>query len=71
MIDSSLWKVDPLGQPIQGNLAILLGRPIAMVRALVTLGVSGSDANDQSWADTGMNVTEDFTSVALPLRIGD
>ncbi|PHV31207.1 hypothetical protein CSQ94_23300 [Janthinobacterium sp. BJB312] len=71
VIDSSLWKVDPLGQPIQGNLAILLGRPIAMVRALVTLGVSGSDANDQSWADTGMNVTGDFTSVALPLRIGD
>lgn len=71
VIDSSLWKVDPLGQPIQGNLAILLGRPMAMVRALVTLGVSGSHASDQSWQDTGKDVTLDFTSVPLPLRIGD
>ncbi|PLY42113.1 hypothetical protein CSZ94_12090 [Janthinobacterium sp. ROICE36] len=71
VIDASLWKVDPLGQPMQGNLAILLGRPLAMVRALVTLGVDGTPACDQSYLNTGKNVTNGFTSVPLPLRIGD
>ncbi|CDG81662.1 hypothetical protein [Janthinobacterium agaricidamnosum] len=71
VIDSSLWNIDPLGQPMQGNLAILLGRPIALVRALATLGVDGTPAYNQSWLDTGKNVTGDFTSVPLPVRIGD
>lgn len=71
VIDSSLWKVDPLGQPIQGNLAILLGRPIAVVRALVALKVDGAPAYNQTWANTGQNVTNDFTAVPLTLRIGD
>ena len=71
VIDSSLWNVDPLGQPMQGNLAILLGRPIALVRALATLETGGSPASNQSWQNTGANVTDDFMHVPLPLRVGD
>ena len=71
VIDSSLWRIDPLGQPIQGNLAVLLGRPIALVRALVTLGVGGTPAYSQTWANTGKNVTYNFTNVPLTIRVGD
>jgi hypothetical protein len=71
VIDASLWRVDPLGQPMQGNLAIPLGRPLAMVRVLATLEVQGGSACDQGYMNTGANLTLGFPAVPLPLRIGD
>ncbi|NET81454.1 MAG: hypothetical protein F6J94_05655 [Moorea sp. SIO1F2] len=71
VIDASLWKVDPLGQPMQGNLAILLGRPLAVVRARITLEVDGTPATNQAWENTSKQITDGFTEVSLPLRIGD
>lgn len=71
VIDSSLWKVDPLGQPMQGNLAVLLGRPLAMVRVLATLEVEGTPACDQAYLATGKDITGGFPAVPLPLRVGD
>ena len=71
VIDSSLWKIDPLGQSVEGNLAILLGRPIALVRVLTTLELHGVPAVNQSWTATGDDSAHDFINLALPMRIGD
>jgi hypothetical protein len=71
VIDLTLWKTDPLGQPNGSNLAVLVGRPLAVVRIGVTLEVDGLPASAQNWADTGANNTRGFQTVPFPIRVGD
>jgi hypothetical protein len=51
-IDSSLWRIDPFGEQ-EGNLSVLLGRPLAVVRASVSLSLLGTPVYDQAWSETG------------------
>jgi hypothetical protein len=71
LIDVTLWSTDPLGPLHTGNLALLLGRPIAVVRASVGFQLEGDPAYQQDWASTGLCLDDGFPSVPLPLRIGD
>ena len=80
VIDSSLWRVDPFA-PQQGNLAVLLGRPLAVVRAELSLSLLGYPAYNQSWIETGRYyvganggydpVPPPFVSVPWNARVGD
>jgi len=78
-IDSSLWLNNTLKKN-QGNLAILLGRPLAVVRAEVKLELAGDPVYNQSWFETGKFYNNDgsfkpedpsFVSVKFNVRIGD
>lgn|GEM_PF-948760 len=66
----------------QGN-AVLLGRPLALVRASLDLEMMGEPAYNQSWSDLSSQVTQDgdghfvwgndygFTKVNFPVKIGN
>ncbi|HLO77161.1 MAG TPA: hypothetical protein VK196_11970 [Magnetospirillum sp.] len=70
-IDVTTWKTDPLGQPTDGNLSVLQGRPMAVVRMAASLRTGGLPWVDQSWAATGKDVTGGFTDTVFPVRVGD
>lgn len=53
------------------NLSLLIGEPVAVVRATVQLQLDGDPVYDQAYSNTGRNVTNGYTAVAFPLRIGD
>jgi len=78
-IDSSLWHVDPFGEQ-EGNLSLLLGRPLAVVRASVSLSLHGTPVYDQAWGETGRWYLDGgryvprpppFVSTRFRVRVGD
>lgn len=62
-IDSTLWAVDPLGGRTDQSLSVLVGRPLALVRASYLLTTDGEIPNDQS--------TQYAVPVSLPVSAGD
>ncbi|NTX31788.1 hypothetical protein HT746_32555 [Burkholderia pyrrocinia] len=70
-IDVTLWKTDPLGQPNSGNLSVLVGRPLAVVRMATSFGVAGQPWVRQNWSATGKDEDGGLTRVTLPVRVGD
>jgi hypothetical protein len=71
LIDVTLWSTDALGPLNSGNLSLLLGRPIAVVRASASFELQGNPSYQQDWASTGQLLDDGFPAVSLPLRIGD
>ena len=77
VVDDTLPSVDPLGAWQNQSLSILVGRPLALACATVRLQVQGLAAADQSWTGleslvrTGTLPTEGYTSVRLPVVLGD
>lgn len=74
-IDETLWTVDPLGGRDDQELSVLIGRPIALVRAKLQLMLEGNPLQDQSWSQTlGLNVLGesnfDFTQVQFSVKLG-
>lgn len=78
-IDSSLWRIDPFGEQ-EGNLSLLLGRPLALVRAEVSLSIHGTPVYDQAWIETGKWYLDGghyvprpppWLSTRFPVRVGD
>jgi len=78
-IDSALWTLSNYANK-NGNLSLLLGRPLAVVRAEVSLNVSGDPIYRQGWCETGKYYNDKGTYKATPppylsvpfsLRIGD
>jgi hypothetical protein len=78
-IDSSLW-VRP-GRSLQhGNLALLMGKPLAVVRAQIGLELFGTPVYPQAWAETGAYYNREGQYVPTPppylskkfaVRLGD
>jgi len=52
------------------NLALLMGKPLALVRAAIRLELDGRAARDQGWNVSG-DGTGGIESMAFPLRLGD
>ncbi len=71
VIDVTLWRSMPQGQPSSEAMSVLLGQPIAVVRADIALGLDGDPLYDQRWDKTGMRDDLGFPSVPLATRIGD
>ena len=78
VVDSSLWAIEP--QSGTGNLSILVGRPLAVVRAQLSLDLYGLPDYNQSWAETGKYFVSGgkfaptgppFATVPFGIRIGD
>ncbi len=76
-IDSALETIDPEGFAQHQGLALLVGRPLAIVRASVNLELQGQPAVNQSWTAFRKDLnrhsreTEKFTEVKFPIRIGE
>jgi len=70
-IDATLWTVDPLGDRGNQNLAVLIGRPLALVRAVLYFELAGPPACDQSWQQTNRNETRDFYRTGFPVNLGN
>lgn len=51
-IDETLWTTAPTGSQFDNSLAILFGRPLAMVRARLQLVLDGPLLADPSWVPT-------------------
>ena len=49
---------------------MLIGRPLAVVRARLTLETAGLPAWSQDWADTGARDTAGFDGVRFPVQLG-
>ncbi|WDF57260.1 hypothetical protein [Mucilaginibacter sp. KACC 22063] len=78
-IDASLWTMSNFGQQ-SGNLSLLLGRPLAVVRAEINLAFAGLPILNQSWVNTGdyynnngtYQLTDPpYTQTPFTIRVGD
>ena len=70
VIDETLWTVDPLGSRADANLSVLIGRPLALVRARLDFEVAGKPVSNLSWPDTLQGKTANFDVLNFPVRLG-
>jgi hypothetical protein len=73
-IDTTLWTVDPLGSIGTGAVAGLVGRPIAVVRAILRLDVI-DDVSQLAFADDAARAARvqafaDLAARAIAVRLG-
>ncbi|GAB3868312.1 hypothetical protein GCM10028824_12850 [Hymenobacter segetis] len=77
LLDNTLQQIDPENFAQHLDLAMLVGRPMAVVKAIVSLEVKGMPAINQSWdyfnADLGRNnrETNSWEKVKFPVLIGE
>ena len=77
VIDSTLESIHPENATQHQDLALLMGRPVAVVRASLNLELQGLPAINQDWNEFRQDLrrdkrdNDDFTQVEFPLRIGD
>ncbi|MEV3961834.1 hypothetical protein AB0M34_13185 [Nocardia sp. NPDC050193] len=71
VIDSTLWTTDPLGTRADRNLSVLIGRPLALVRAQLRLTLDGAPLFDTGWAATLDPPAPGFTAYEFAVRLGD
>jgi hypothetical protein len=69
-IDETLWTIDPISNRGDQDLVVLIGRPLALVRAQLQFELLGHPAYNQSWRDTLQQQTSDFTGFAFPIHLG-
>ncbi len=71
-IDSTLWTADPLGNRADVSLSVLIGRPLALVRARLSLALHGAPIADlTAWATTWPPPTPEFIEYDFAVRLGD
>jgi hypothetical protein len=69
-IDETLWTVDPIGSRADQNLSVLIGRPLALVRAQLQFELEGQPVFNQSWRDTLQKQTAGIENLPFPIRLG-
>lgn len=69
-IDETLWTVDPPGGQSDHDLAVLIGRPLALVRLELQLELYGNAATNQSWRDTLQAQDAGLSTFSFPIRLG-
>jgi hypothetical protein len=76
-LNTALRNIEPENYAQHPELALLMGRPIALVRALLDLEVQGTPAIHQGWnsfrEDLQRNTrdTDEFDFVRFPIRLGE
>lgn len=76
-VDTALDNIEPDSSAQHQSLAVLMGRPLAIVRAAVQMSLKGQPAIEESWdaliADMGRQSRETnrFENVQWPVRIGE
>ncbi len=81
VLNNALENIDPESFAQNQSLALLIGRPIAVVRASLNLEVQGLPAINQDWhifrqemqqlRPLAQRDTDNFTEVKFPIRIGE
>ena len=78
VIDKTHNFINPDNFNQNKNLALLTGRPIALVRCSLNLNLQGSPATNQSWPtfinqvnNGAPKTTNGFEQVKIPVRLGD
>lgn len=71
VIDSTLWTINPWESVNDQNVSLLIGRPLAMVRARLEYQFFGQPVYDQSWGTTGKQVTLGYEQVDFPVKLGN
>ncbi|WP_061940780.1 hypothetical protein [Collimonas pratensis] len=78
-IDSVNGFVEPQDVSTNNDLAVLIGRPIAIVQTALTLELKGTPQYNQSWSVLGLDADKnplaetdnDFSKVDFPVVLGD
>lgn len=76
-VDSGLANIDPENFAQHQDLALLMGRPVALVRASVNLELRDAPAIAQGWNTFRQDLarssrdTENFLNVTFPIRLGE
>lgn len=76
-IESALNGIDPKNSAQCQSLALLVGRPLAVVRASLNIELQGNPAASQGWQsfrlalNRTMRETDNFTRVQFPIRVGE
>jgi hypothetical protein len=70
VVDETMWTVDPLGARADQNLSVLIGRPQALVRAKLQLGLDGVPVYNQSWGETLQGAWAGVGKIQFPIRLG-
>jgi hypothetical protein len=71
VVDAALWMVDPLGNRSDQNLSVLLGRPLALVRAQIAFGLDGPAPRNPGWSKTLHPGEPGVFDDAFAIRLGD
>lgn len=69
-VDETLWTVDPLGGRADENLSVLIGRPLALVRAQLQFELDGQPVYNQSWGETLRQSWAGVGAIDFPVRLG-
>lgn len=76
-LDNAVEHIDPETFSRHQDLAILMGRPIAIARAKLSIEVKGEPAIHQGWNAFRQDlkhqgrITDDFEKVKFPIRLGE
>lgn len=70
VIDETLWTINPRGQRKDQNLSVLIGRPLAIVRASVSLKLRGLPFYSQDWPNTFDVDPQNLPDPTQPASIG-
>lgn len=76
-LDNAMENIEPENFAQHQGLALLMGCPLALVRATVKLELQGPPATHQGWTPFINSLkghprqTDDFTQVKFPVRIGE
>ena len=70
-IDETLWTVAPLGERYDQNLSILVGRPLALMRARLQFELAQQPLWDPSWPYTFAPPQPAFVNYEFPIKLGD
>jgi hypothetical protein len=76
-IDNALENIEPENFAQHADLALLMGRPVALVRASVSLELQGRPASHQGWNNFRHDMKRyrrddaGFTHVRFPVRLGE
>jgi hypothetical protein len=71
VIDETLWTVEPLGERYDQNLSILIGRPLALVRAFLQFELQQQPLWDTSWPYTFAPPQPAFVNYEFAVKVGD
>jgi hypothetical protein len=70
-IDETLWTTVPMGATFNQSMAVLIGRPLAMVRGRLQFLLDGPPDSDPSWQFTFAPQTPEITSYKFAIELGN
>jgi hypothetical protein len=71
VIDETLWTINPLGGRNNELTAVLIGRPLALIRAGLDYQLSGGAQYDEQWKLSGLKDSGDYENISLPVQLGN